>query len=97
MIYIFNKSIIKISYSNYIGGAEEARTPDLFNAIEALSQLSYSPMEIQYTCLFLIATKKGQIRTLLIATIKPNININKNKILLNTNIKITGLSKNVIK
>ena len=24
-------------------GAEEARTPDLFNAIEALSQLSYSP------------------------------------------------------
>ena len=25
------------------GGAEEARTPDLFNAIEALSQLSYSP------------------------------------------------------
>ena len=29
--------------SNYIGGAEEARTPDLFNAIEALSQLSYSP------------------------------------------------------
>tara|TARA_B110000263_G_scaffold159896_1_gene139015 strand:- start:27 stop:224 length:198 start_codon:yes stop_codon:yes gene_type:complete len=28
----------------YIGGAEEARTPDLFNAIEALSQLSYSPI-----------------------------------------------------
>jgi|TARA_B100000686_G_scaffold168202_1_gene175639 hypothetical protein len=26
------------------GGAEEARTPDLFNAIEALSQLSYSPI-----------------------------------------------------
>jgi hypothetical protein len=25
-------------------GAEEARTPDLFNAIEALSQLSYSPI-----------------------------------------------------
>src|SRR5579871_4826153 len=25
------------------GGAEEDRTPDLFNAIEALSQLSYSP------------------------------------------------------
>src|SRR5579875_103987 len=33
------------SLSHY--GAEEARTPDLFNAIEALSQLSYSP-----TCLF---------------------------------------------
>ena len=27
-----------------IGGAEEARTSDLFNAIEALSQLSYSPI-----------------------------------------------------
>ena len=26
------------------GGAEGNRTPDLFNAIEALSQLSYSPM-----------------------------------------------------
>ena len=25
------------------GGAEGARTPDLLNAIEALSQLSYSP------------------------------------------------------
>ena len=35
------------------GGAEEARTPDLFNAIEALFQLSYSPiflkMYLQYT------------------------------------------------
>ena len=29
--------------SRHSGGAEEARTPDLFNAIEALSQLSYSP------------------------------------------------------
>tara|TARA_Y100000588_G_scaffold139733_1_gene153641 strand:- start:2733 stop:2891 length:159 start_codon:yes stop_codon:yes gene_type:complete len=27
-----------------LGGAEEDRTPDLFNAIEALSQLSYSPV-----------------------------------------------------
>ena len=26
------------------GGAEGIRTPDLFNAIEALSQLSYSPI-----------------------------------------------------
>ena len=26
------------------GGAEGIRTPDLFNAIEALSQLSYSPV-----------------------------------------------------
>ena len=28
------------------GGAEGIRTPDLFNAIEALSQLSYSPIAI---------------------------------------------------
>ncbi len=29
-----------------LGGAEGIRTPDLFNAIEALSQLSYSPIAI---------------------------------------------------
>ena len=28
------------------GGAEGIRTPDLFNAIEALSQLSYSPIAV---------------------------------------------------
>ncbi len=28
-------------------GAKEIRTPDLFNAIEALYQLSYSPREKQ--------------------------------------------------
>ncbi len=28
------------------GGAEEDRTPDLLNAIQALSQLSYSPAHI---------------------------------------------------
>ena len=28
------------------GGAEEDRTPDLLNAIQALSQLSYSPIVI---------------------------------------------------
>ena len=27
----------------YIGGAKEDRTPDLLNAIQALSQLSYNP------------------------------------------------------
>ena len=27
----------------FFGGAEEDRTPDLLNAIQALSQLSYSP------------------------------------------------------
>ena len=27
------------------GGAEEDRTPDLLNAIQALSQLSYNPIE----------------------------------------------------
>lgn len=28
------------------GGAEGGRTPDLLNAIQALSQLSYSPAEL---------------------------------------------------
>jgi len=28
------------------GGAEEDRTPDLLNAIQALSQLSYNPNKI---------------------------------------------------
>ena len=31
------------------GGAEGARTPDLLNAIEALSQLSYSPTKFKYS------------------------------------------------
>tara|TARA_B100001123_G_scaffold794_3_gene1084 strand:+ start:4147 stop:4263 length:117 start_codon:yes stop_codon:yes gene_type:complete len=31
------------------GGAEGNRTPDLLNAIEALSLLSYSPEGSQYT------------------------------------------------
>ncbi len=34
---------------NTFGGAEGIRTPHLFNAIEALSQMSYSPNEIYYT------------------------------------------------
>ena len=37
-----NQSNTQAQYRNN-GGAEEARTPDLFNAIEALSQMSYSP------------------------------------------------------
>ena len=35
---------VKILDFAWIGGAGGIRTPDLFNAIEALSQLSYSPM-----------------------------------------------------
>ena len=31
-------------YFYIIGGAEGNRTPDLLNAIEALSQLSYNPI-----------------------------------------------------
>ena len=31
------------AYSRHDGGAGEVRTPYLFNAIEALSQMSYSP------------------------------------------------------
>jgi hypothetical protein len=31
------------------GGAEEDRTPDLLNAIQALSQLSYNPMKLRRT------------------------------------------------
>ncbi len=38
------------------GGAEGNRTPDLLNAIEALSLLSYSPEGSQYT----EASKQGQ-------------------------------------
>ena len=32
-------------FSHRIGGAREDRTPDLYNAIVALSQLSYGPTE----------------------------------------------------
>jgi hypothetical protein len=32
-----------------IGGAEGIRTLDPLNAIEVLSQLSYSPVDVQYT------------------------------------------------
>ena len=35
-----------IFVTRFVGGAEEARTPDLLNAIQALSQLSYSPILI---------------------------------------------------
>ena len=33
-----------------IGGAEETRTPDFLRAKEALSQLSYSPMNLITKC-----------------------------------------------
>jgi hypothetical protein len=32
----------------FVGGAKEDRTPDLYNAIVALSQLSYGPMKERY-------------------------------------------------
>ena len=31
---------------DFSGGAEGSRTPDLLNAIQALSQLSYNPVEV---------------------------------------------------
>ena len=37
-------SCISLLIPDTRGGAEGIRTPDLFNAIEALSQLSYSPI-----------------------------------------------------
>ncbi len=37
-------SVIKTEHFFVIGGAEGNRTPDLLNAIEALSQLSYNPI-----------------------------------------------------
>jgi hypothetical protein len=36
-------------FVDFVGGARRNRTDDLFNAIEALSQLSYGP--ILFTCL----------------------------------------------
>ena len=33
-----------------IGGAEGDRTPDLLNAIQALSQLSYGPEGLGFSC-----------------------------------------------
>jgi hypothetical protein len=33
-----------MNFTNLFGGAKEDRTPDLLNAIQALSQLSYSPI-----------------------------------------------------
>ena len=34
------------NYQNYHGGGEGTRTPDLFDAIEALYQLSYTPTRL---------------------------------------------------
>ena len=39
-------SCLSLFVPDSYGGAEGIRTPDLFNAIEALSQLSYSPIAI---------------------------------------------------
>jgi hypothetical protein len=38
--------IIDAEGYNRFGGAEGNRTPDLLNAIQALSQLSYSPQDV---------------------------------------------------
>ena len=39
---------VRVLHSVRYGGAEETRTPDLLRAKEALSQLSYSPIEKYY-------------------------------------------------
>ena len=39
----FDLTRIRAALERYDGGAEGIRTPDLLNAIQALSQLSYSP------------------------------------------------------
>ena len=62
-----------------------------FNGIEALSQLNYNPDSYNTTIM------TNYLRTLFIATITPNININEKKKLLNTNIKIAGLREKVVK
>ena len=41
-----SRSACRIQRIPLTGGAEGIRTPDLFNAIEALSQLSYSPTDL---------------------------------------------------
>ena len=38
-----SKYLISAMFPQVVGGAEGTRTPYLFNAIESLSQLSYSP------------------------------------------------------
>ena len=40
--------VYEVVWRRILGGAEGIRTPDLLNAIEALSQLSYSPLRFQY-------------------------------------------------
>ena len=36
--------ILPLDYEKYYGGADRDRTDDLLNAIQTLSQLSYSPI-----------------------------------------------------
>ena len=45
---ILQKILKPLIFLNYkiVSGAKEDRTPDLLNAIQALSQLSYSPMKL---------------------------------------------------
>lgn len=40
----YEKSTVRDDAFFEIGGAKEDRTPDLLNAIQALSQLSYNPI-----------------------------------------------------
>ena len=42
------KRTLKASFLRFNGGAKEDRTPDLLNAIQALSQLSYNPKIIPF-------------------------------------------------
>jgi hypothetical protein len=43
------------------GGAERDRTAGLLNAIQALSQLSYSPTGEKLLTYWLVSVKKGKI------------------------------------
>ena len=48
---LVEKEMLVASVNKLFGGAKEDRTPDLFAASEALSQLSYSPE--QQACMIL--------------------------------------------
>ncbi len=59
----FKKQLILLDATagcqRHAGGAKEDRTPDLYNAIVALSQLSYGPMKERYR----IAAQKSSKRS----------------------------------
>jgi hypothetical protein len=47
-------------YNYVIGGADRDRTDDLLNAIQALSQLSYSPKSLYNNIFFIITVNSEQ-------------------------------------